>query len=226
MKIHAIAFDLDDTLLDTTGLLTPKASKEAFQVLIDAGLELDIDDCERKRLEMIKTTSHREVFQILAEDFGSDKTKMALDLANKTFYQPRLPEKLPLLPGALENLTILSQKYALYIVTAGFQASQEAKIKSLGIGHFFKKTFVVNSLNQEKKYDSFKKILELEKIQPDQLLCVGNSLLSEMKDAREIGAWACYFEFGEERGLISTNKNLKPHFHIKTHQELIPTCQL
>lgn len=226
MGIHSIAFDLDDTLLDTTGLLVPQASQDAFQILIDAGLRLDLKTCEEYRLSLIKTISHKDVFKKLAHEHGTAATQAAVELANKAFYHPRLPQKLDLLPGALENLNNLRDKYNLYLVTAGFQDAQAAKIQSLGIGHYFKKVFVVNSLNSEKKFTAFKMILDSENIQPNELLCIGNSLSSEIKDARQIGAWACYFEFGEDRGAVPKEPQFQPHFHIKTHHELIAACQL
>lgn len=226
MEIRSIAFDLDDTLLDTTGLLVPRASQEAFQILINAGLSLDLKTCEEQRLSLIKTISHKDVFKKLAHEYGTAETQSAVELANKAFYHPHLPEKLDLLPGALDNLNVLGKKYNLHLVTAGFQEAQAAKVKSLGISHHFKKIIVVNSLKAEKKYTAFQIILENDGIKPEQLLCIGNSLSSEIKDARQIGAWACYFEFGEDRGAVPKEPEFQPHFHIKTHQELIPTCQL
>ena len=226
MAIRSIAFDLDDTLLDTTGLLVPQASQEAFQILIDAGLSLDLKSCEELRLSLIRTISHKDVFKKLANEHGNSTTQAAVELANKAFYHPRLPEKLDLLPGALENLNFLSKKYNLYLVTAGFQDAQAAKVKSLGIAHYFKKVFVVNSMISEKKYTAFKMILDDENIKPEELLCIGNSLSSEIKDARRIGAWACYFEFGEDRGAVPTEPEFQPHFHVKSHKELLAACQL
>lgn len=226
MPIHSIAFDLDDTLLDTTGLLVPQASQDAFQILIDAGLRLDLKTCEEQRLSLIRSISHKDVFKKLAHEHGNAATQAAVELANRAFYHPRLPEKLDLLPGALTNLDVLSKKYNLYLVTAGFQDAQSAKIKSLGIADYFKKIFVVNSLISEKKFMAFKMILNDENIKPDELLCIGNSLASEIKDARQIGAWACYFEFGEDRGTVPKEPEFQPHFHVKTHQELIAACQL
>lgn len=226
MPIRSIAFDLDDTLLDTTGLLVPQASQDAFQILIDAGLRLDLKTCEEHRLALIRSISHKDVFKKLAHEHGTAATQAAVELANKAFYHPRLPEKLELLPGALANLNDLGKKYSLYLVTAGFQDAQAAKIKSLGIAHYFKKIFVVNSLNSEKKFTAFKMILNDENIKPDELLCIGNSLSSEIKDARQIGAWACYFEFGEDRGAVPKEPEFQPHFHVKTHSELIAACQL
>lgn len=225
-KLKSIAFDLDDTLLDTTGQLVPKASQQAFEILIKAGLRMDLKTCEQKRLAWIRSMSHKDVFKKLALEYGDSQTLAAVDSANQAFYHPTIPSDLKLLPGALDNLNFLSKKYHLHLVTAGFQEAQEAKIKCLGIGHFFRHIFVVNSLNAEKKYTAFKMILQNDQIQPEEMLCIGNSLSSEIKDARLIGAWACYFEFGEDRGSVPTEPELQPHFHVKNHLELIPTCQL
>jgi len=228
MKIKSIAFDLDDTLLDTTGILVPRASEHAFNILIQAGLRLNLEECEKIRTNMIKTTSHKEVFKHLVEKYGTDLTSSKLDLAIQAFYHPHIPSHLPLLDHALENIKILSKKYTLHIVTAGLLDAQESKINALGIRSYFKKIFVVNSLKNEKKYDAFKKIMLEDNIHAENLLCIGNSLSSEIKDARQIGAWACYFEFGEDRGSINdlSKPTLTPHFHIKHHRELITTCKL
>lgn len=226
MPIRAIAFDLDDTLMDTTRILVPNAAKNAFQILIDAGLNLTLRQCEEKRTQLIKTISHKDVFTILAQDFGTEKTAQAVNAANKAFYEPLLPQSLPLLEGALENIKFLQKNYSLYIVTAGYASAQNEKVKSLGIHSYFKKVFVVNSLEKERKITSFQKILDLEHIQPSELLCIGNSLSSEIHDAKKLGAVACYFEFGEERSALPTDPNLKPDYHVRHHHDIISVCKL
>ncbi len=226
MPIRAIAFDLDDTLMDTTGILVPDAAKNAFQILIDAGLRLTLDECEKKRTQLIKSISHKDVFSKLAHEHGMQKTVAVLNLANKAFYEPELPPFLPLLDGALENIQILKKKYSLYIVTAGYQSAQNSKVKALGVFEHFKKIFVVNSLEKERKITSFQTILELEDLKPEELLCIGNSLSSEIRDAKKLGALACYFEFGEDRGAVSTDPKEKPDFHVQHHKALISTCNL
>ncbi|MBC7458378.1 MAG: HAD family hydrolase, partial [Bdellovibrionaceae bacterium] len=113
-----------------------------------------------------------------------------------------------------------------YIVTAGYESGQKNKIKSLKIGNFFKDIFVVDSLNNERKIDAFRKILVLEKIQPENLLCIGNSLSSEIRDAKELGAISCYFEFGEDRGKIPTDPKFRPDYHIKEIGQLKDTCKI
>ena len=124
------------------------------------------------------------------------------------------------------NLDQLKNKYELYLVTAGLEEAQMAKIKSLNIFHYFKKIFIVDSLNQKRKFDAFTAIVSESQIQPENLLCIGNSLNSEIKDARLIGAWACYFAFGEDRGSYPTDPLLQPHFTVLNHSELIKTCRI
>jgi putative hydrolase of the HAD superfamily len=224
--IRAIAFDLDDTLIDTSGILAPKATLDAFKILIESGLSLTLEDCERIRLEMIKSVSHKDVFEHLAKHHGTEQTSDALAQAVDAFYSPVLPKTLPLLPGALDNLNYLKPKYSLYVVTAGFEIAQNEKIKTLGIKNFFKHIFVINSLAQQKKKDSFKKILDMENIKPNELLCIGNSLTSEITDAISLGAQSCYFQFGEDRGEADQEFYKKITYHVTNHFELIETCNL
>jgi putative hydrolase of the HAD superfamily len=67
MPIRAIAFDLDDTLMDTTGILVPRAALNAFQILIDAGLNLTLEQCGVKRTQGLKNVSHKDVFASVAK---------------------------------------------------------------------------------------------------------------------------------------------------------------
>ena len=146
--------------------------------------------------------------------------------AIKAFYEPSIPAHLPLLPGALKNIQYLKAKYPLYLVTAGVDLVQRKKAEALGVASEFQKIYVTNSLLKEKKAKTFLEIIKDQNIRAQELLCIGNSLQSEIVDALKIGATACYFEFGEDRGFVSTLDSEKPQFHIRHHDELITTCKL
>lgn len=223
--IKAIAFDLDDTLLDTTGLLAPRASLQTFEFMVQKGLKLTLAECEAKRQEWVKSMSHREVFERLAYQYGTSETVQNLSEINAHFYEARLPEKLPLIEGARENLDVLKKKYDLFLVTAGAENAQMSKIHALGILSDFKRAFVVNTMEKKRKKDVFLSIIQELDLHQSELLCVGNSIQSEIKDAMSIGAVACYFEFGEERGSLRDLPKA-PDYHIRHHKDLIPTCQL
>ena len=223
--IKVIAYDLDDTLLDTTGLLAPRYARSTFELMIKKGLKLSLDECERQRLHLVRSVSHRDTFEKLAHDFGTSETVACLPEIIEHFYNPEIPETLPLMPGARENIDYLKNKYVLYLVTAGSLQSQLAKAKALNVVKDFKDVIVVDSIQKKKKKDAFEAILRAESIQPENMLCIGNSLSSEIKDALELGNIACHFEHGEARGTVE-NLVRPPHFRIKTHSEFIPTCQL
>lgn len=223
--IKAIAIDLDDTLLDTSGLLAPRATQDAFVYLINNGLRLTLEECEAQRIELIKTLSHRDVFEKLANEFGNDKTRKIVPETIHLFYDPLIPPRLPLLEGARENLDYLKSRYDLYLVTAGSEKAQLNKARALEIENDFKKIIIVNSLLKKRKKDAFLEITDSLKIEPAELLCIGNSVFSEIADALDINATACYFEYGENRGEISALPR-PPHYRIKHHRELISTCHL
>src|SRR3989344_5505591 len=86
--IKAIAIDLDDTLLDTSGLLAPRATQDAFVYLINNGLQLTLEECEAQRIELIKTVSHRDVFEKLASEYGSENTRKMVPETIRLFYDP------------------------------------------------------------------------------------------------------------------------------------------
>ncbi len=224
--VRAIAFDLDDTLINTSGLLAPKATIHAFEILRKNGLALEMEACERIRQDMIKSVSHKEVFIHLAKQYGTELTQTRVQEAIDAFYSPILPDHLPLLPGALDNLKYLKNKYELFVVTAGFEISQKDKIRALGIKEFFKQIYVIDSLARKRKRESFQKIIQDLTLHPQELLCIGNSLSSEMKDGVELGTKTCLFEFGEDRGEAPVDLMQKIDFKVKNHFELIDTCRL
>lgn len=223
--IKAIAFDLDDTLLDTSGILAPRATRDAFDHLLRHGLKLSLDECEKLRLQMILTHSHRDVFEKLARDHGTEDTLAALADTICLFYEPAIPAHLPLMEGARQNLDELKRRYPLFLVTAGNEKAQRQKAAALGITSDFQKIFIVDSIAKKRKKDAFLEIIRQQNIQPAELLCIGNSISSEITDALNIGATACYFEFGENRGHISDLPRT-PHYHVRHHSELIATCRL
>lgn len=226
MTFQSLAFDLDDTLLDTTGLLIPLASQIACQAMIDRGLRLPLDEAMRMRHELASSMSHTDIFALMAQKFGNSNKGAMVHAAIEAFYNPPVPEQLPLLPGALENLEKLRSRYSLYLVTMGTFEAQTQKIKALGIRHYFKECFILNGFIGEKKILAFQEILKREGHSPTALLSIGNRLSSEIRDAKTLGALTCYFEFGEHIGEKPEQAEDVPDFTIRSHQDLIMTCGL
>lgn len=225
-KYKSIAFDLDDTLLDTSNLLVPQASLRACEKMLAAGLRCTLDECLAMRQNLAADLSHTEIFTRIANHFGTNAPGRAIHDALEEFYNPQVPETLPLLPEALENLQNLSERYNLYLVTMGSYESQVRKIKALNIEKHFKKIYILNGFIGEKKDSAFLDILRATKHYPHELLSVGNRLSSEIRDGKRVGADTCYFAYGEHVGEKPMYPEDHPDFTIYTHKELISKCGL
>lgn len=228
-RFQAIAFDLDDTLLDTSGLLIPAASLRTYETLKDLLLQLTFSEFEARRVQLAKSLSHPEIFAQILEEVRPGARVLFTDRlsqATLAFYQSPIPAHLPLLPGALENLTDLKDKYQLFLVTSGVPTCQQQKIQACGLDGFFVRSFLVDSMKHERKQGAFEQILNDYNIEPHRLLSIGNRLSLEIRDAKLCGAMTCHFRYGEHDGEVPTQLEDIPDFTIHHHQEFIRQCQL
>lgn len=221
-----IAFDLDDTLLDTSQLLVPLAARQACEAMIQQGVQSDIDTCLAWRASRTAEISHERIFQGFIEKYGSRTPEKALQFAMKAFYNPDVPPRLPLIEGAEESLKHLAGKYELFLVTSGEPQAQQKKIQALQIENYFRKVYLIDHFKSETKMAAFVDILEGENILPEQLLSVGNRLSQEIRCAKMCGAKTCYFCHGEHVGEKPEQREDYPDFTIYKHTELIKTCGL
>lgn len=227
MMFQALAFDLDDTLIDTTGALVPMASLATFEAMKKNGLTCEYGAFEQFRKIGALSMSHQLIFRKLAELMGPpDRIETLTQIGIDTFYNPVLPKKLDLLEGALENLKTLSSQYSLYLVTSGVPATQSKKVQIAGIEQYFEKCFFMDGMKKERKRQAFSEIIETLNIKPTELLSIGNRLSQEIRDAKELGAMTCYFKFGEHVGESPKSHFDHPDFTIEKHSELIAKCRL
>ena len=224
--IQAIAFDLDDTLLDTTQLLLGAAAERACRVMIQEGLSVSLDQCLLWRKELAPQKSHKELFFDIALRAGGEKARQIGSAGVQAFYESPIPETLPLLSGAAEVLQALSGRYALFLVTSGAPATQWEKVRATGLEGRFQEIFVVDKMRGEQKTASFQAILKSTGLQPQALLSVGNRLTEEIRLAKRLGAQTCHFEYGEHVGEQVEFPEDHADFTIHSWPEFIPTCRL
>ncbi|RYZ85808.1 MAG: HAD family hydrolase [Proteobacteria bacterium] len=219
-RIKCIAFDLDDTLLDTSQLLVPAAARRACQEMLAAGVEATIEECLTWRAQMAAEHSHTEIFRLFIEQHACPNPELALQNALKAFYNPAVPSRLPLMEGAEQNLRELSKTFSLYLVTSGDPNAQMEKINALGISDYFKKIYIVDTFKDETKQQAFVDILSRENISPNELLSIGNRLSQEIRHAKMCGSQTCYFCYGEHVGERPVVREDYPDFTVYKHSEL------
>lgn len=225
--IKAIAIDLDDTLIDTSGLLVPLAATRACRDMIQNGLSCSLEECVDLRAQLAVEHSHRELFTILARQVGSPHPADVGEVGAKAFYtHTDIPSPLPLLPDAREALKVLKSKYKLFLVTSGVEVSQRTKIAHADLEREFEDIFIIDKFRNENKQTAFREILRRLDIQPAELLSVGNRLKEEIRLAKRLGAHTCYFEYGEHVGETPEEDADHPDFRVQSWRDFLSTCRL
>jgi putative hydrolase of the HAD superfamily len=114
--MKSIIFDLDDTLLDTSGFLIPIAARESCQAMIDAGLNCDIETCLQLRSQLLRSNPRAQVYRELTERIGVRADTYVNDVAfagHKAFHSRKVEANIQLRAGATELLKTLHGKYRL-----------------------------------------------------------------------------------------------------------------
>lgn len=160
------------------------------------------------------------------DDTLLDTTELLIPIARTPAFEKRIREPLPLMPGALENLEYLKDRYILTLLTQGRLDAQMQKIKSLGIGPYFKEQFIADPSQNHTKGQFFTRIIETFKVQPQEALSIGNRRTTDIREAKLVGALTCLFKYGEHLNEPIQVPEDVPDFEVHSHQELIKTCRL
>ena len=128
-----IIFDLDDTLIDTTGSLSLRKMEEALAKMVEGGLRLPDSQAALLQLSSLDegAASGRDALSEFAEIH--DISQELLDLGLSALRSPS--SDLPIFPqdGAIELLDELAGRHHLALVTIGEKAWQLEKLEKAGI---------------------------------------------------------------------------------------------
>jgi putative hydrolase of the HAD superfamily len=162
-KYRHLFFDLDNTLWDfesnATETLTELYYRYDLQKLGVPGVEFFIEKYklrnemmwEQYRLGKIeKETLRNDRFKLTFWDMGLDAGLTPAQLSED--YISESPKKNKLFPDTLETLEYLSDKYALHIITNGFNEVQHIKLRASKIDHLFDEV-IISELTGFKKPD-------------------------------------------------------------------------
>ena len=172
MTQPVVIFDLDDTLIDTHGVLLPEALE---RVAAAAGLPLAALDPAGKSID-----------EVLA---GADLAPDARARAAAAWYDPAVPELEPL-PGAREVLAGLRPAARLFLLTRGNPERQRNKVAACGLGPYFEDVLVRPIEGTGSKRDDIVAILERCGVSPAGCVVIGDDPDDELAHARALGCLA------------------------------------
>jgi putative hydrolase of the HAD superfamily len=179
-----IIFDLDDTLIDTSGCITPIKLKDALERMIAAGLKIE-DEAEAYRRLLQINQNALSSRQALKEFLGTEGH--FLEIGSQEVYGNISPQ-LPIEPfsGVIDTLAELSSLHQLALVTQGRSDQQFAKMKKAGIDYrIFSK--VIASENSSKKIHYQAVVEDLKPAADSGVLVCGDKVAVDLAPAKELG---------------------------------------
>jgi putative hydrolase of the HAD superfamily len=187
-----IIFDLDDTLIDTTGSVTPYKLKCCLERMIEGGLKVDNFDAALRELESLNLQFSKSKEALIHFAHGD---KHLLNLALKALYA-LLPDdfKIPTTPHAKEVLEEFQQRFPLALVTSGQPHFQLQKLEKAGIDReIFSKIAIPEDALKKPHYEA---ILSEFSLSPNEVLVCGDRIPMDLKPAHELGCRTVHMRWG------------------------------
>lgn len=203
-----IIFDLDDTLIDTTGSITPVKLEQALTKMVEAGLQVgDFQEALAilKRLDTASESASQTLLEFL-EIVNGDKKYFTI--GHEELYGP-LPSDFRVYPldQAIDILSELSSDHQLALVSMGKPEQQLLKLKNAGIDSTIFSKILISEDRDKKPH--YKTILDELGFTPSQTLVCGDRVKRDLSPAKELGCITVHMQWG--RGLSSLLSAL-PHY--------------
>jgi putative hydrolase of the HAD superfamily len=136
VAIRAVLFDLDDTLVDTTGTHPDRAERIA-QFLTVHLPHFDPRSFVERALTKDQETGWRLGVAPLLAELGLQGTDLGTEALELWFFQG-CTDLVRSFPGAQEAVYELQLNHALGVITNGRESRQRGKLEGLGFGRYFK----------------------------------------------------------------------------------------
>jgi putative hydrolase of the HAD superfamily len=194
MTIKAVFFDLDDTLLNTSGSRRERA-EIAARFLVEADPSLTVDGVVARILEPVSEDGWpRGVGSVLVE-LGQAHSPHGLRAYGAWFFEDCEHLVYPF-EGAADTLAALGGRYTLGVITNGPTAVQRRKYEALCIeAHSRPELFVPSELVGYQKPDAriFHHALKLAGVAASEAVMVGDWLAADVVGAQNAGMRGVWF---------------------------------
>lgn len=196
MTIKIVAFDGDDTLWHHNNFFR-KASEQFHEIMNRIG---DFPDA-REQLDQ-KHINDLPVWGYGVKGLILSMIELSISMTQGTIPAPVLQEifnvgrdthlhPITLLDHVSETIQALHEKYQLILITKGDLIAQEMKIHKSGLEPYFDSIDIVS----EKDVPTYEKIFKRMRINPEELVMIGNSLRSDVIPPVRLGAQAVHIPY-------------------------------
>jgi FMN phosphatase YigB (HAD superfamily) len=187
-----LIFDLDDTLIDTFGSITPWKMRQCIEVLSEEGLLLPPTAYEELVTLNAQSPSSQQAVWQFAVKYHATQNQIQAALASLTTLLPETFH-IPLTPYVKETLQFYA-KYPLAIVTGGDPSFQRDKLKKAGLDcSLFSMIGIPEDSNKGPYYLALQKKFSL---QPEQMWVCGDRIEMDLRPAFEMGLRTVHMRWG------------------------------
>lgn len=220
--IDAVVFDLDDTLIDTSGQLVPAALRVAAEAMVAAGIDADAATLHGHLVERASAGLGADYFGTAVARFGTRDSASGEEIAarGRRAYLTADVGCPPLLPGAVSLLERLRDRARLFLVTAGDPDTQRRKVTRLGIAPRFDEIRWVASVDGEDKFAALAALLDTHALTAERCVVVGDRVGGEIHDANRLGMISVWIRRGEFREREPRNQGEVPGHVVRDVAEL------
>lgn len=190
-----IFIDLDDTLIDTFGLLiAPLERDAAVEISRIEGISISPETLTGVLLRLRKKcpASLREKLRELSCSHADDVLA-----ARDRIFDDFSVSPLTISPQVIAMLKNLAQQFRIVLVTEGRSRLQDAKLDHLGIRDLFDDIIIIDSGTESSKEASISKYMLLCDLKPERTLIVGNRLDREILAGNRLGVGTIWVRAGE-----------------------------
>ncbi|MDN3507562.1 MAG: HAD hydrolase-like protein [Simkaniaceae bacterium] len=184
-----LIFDLDDTLIDTTGTILPHRRLEALKAMADDGFKIEAFDAAIEKFAEIDAESESgsdalKKFLGTKEEYFEAGKKSLYDNADFNF-------PIETTPKAREILEKLKKGHTLALVTYGQKQVQWAKLKKTGLDKGLFSTIVVTQ--DSDKGPSYHQIFEKY---GGKGIVIGDRVKRDLTPAKRLGFTTVQMQWG------------------------------
>lgn len=222
-KIKAIIFDLDDTLLDSSGT-TKLAHMHACEKMIGAGLPAkDVDEAydALTKIIQVRGSNYSNHYNLLCNQYKA-KNKARVIAAGMVAYHNTKFAFLRLFPDVMDTLMYLvKNNYKLLIITNGIAIKQWEKIIRLRIDSIVDRVYISKEKNTSTSKSSMAKFaLKENNLLPEEVVWVGDRLDTDIMEANQLNIHSIRILKGKRAKELPKNKDQQPQFTIDNISEL------
>jgi putative hydrolase of the HAD superfamily len=191
---QTLIFDADDTLWENN-IYFERAFDEFVEFLAHSRLSAPEVRAVLDEIEIVNREIHgygalnfgrnlKQCYEHLCERaIAPDDLDHVMSFARKILEQP-----VELMPAVESTLAYLAERHVLLLFTKGHPEEQKLKIEQSGLARFFRHTAIV----KEKDRESYTRLVECCRLDPERSWMIGNSPRSDINPALECGLGAVY----------------------------------